>query len=113
METGLWIGYIPPMDTIEPIIEDPELAREIERLLAEIIPDQDIRIDRLVRDLDHDGDECWKIDLHHRLPDVPTKPESRAKLLFEVREFLFSRGDDSFPHIRHRRPERQLSAVSP
>ncbi len=95
------------MDAPSNIIHDEELARRIEQVIQNAIPDQRITVCGLVESEDEDGEKHLVIDLHYVPSNVPIRPENNAKMIYDVRELLAEHGDLRFPHIFHNLPEGQ------
>lgn len=93
-------------------IVDTHLADEIETVIREAVPDQDITVCGLVESKDEDGEAHLVIDLCYVPSDMPIRPENNARMLFRVRQLLADRGDTRFPYIYHNLPEGQPVASS-
>lgn len=97
----------PDVDAPTHNIYDEKLAREIEQVIGNAIPDQDITVCGLVEREDEDGESHLVIDLHYVRSNAPIRAEYNAQMIYDVRELLAQHGDLRFPHIHHNLPEGQ------
>lgn len=112
LENSPSVDYSKRMETQDEYIQDQALAEKINQLVGEIAPEQDAWVCGLTEVIDEDGEASWIVNLCYELSETPIKPSHNAKLVFEIREFLSSRGDTRFPYIYHNLPEGQPVATA-